>query len=125
MNNLHIQSHDAELDANTSSEMVTTDVKEPGVPEHMEPSTSTAVSCMDTSSVNSSADPVFDQSTQSTSTSHLEVALKRLLNKATQVLMLYYVSSSFSPTFNVFCRIRLLQRNKKNISSSFSSVIRR
>jgi hypothetical protein len=73
VNNLHIESHDTELDANTSSEMVTSDVKEPDVPDTIEHSTSTAISCMDTSSVNLSADPVFDQSTQSTSSSHLEV----------------------------------------------------
>lgn len=80
VNNLHIQSHDA----NTSSEMVTSNVKEPVVPEPMVASTYTEVTSVDTSSVSLSADTVFDQSTQSTTfTSHLKVAQKILINKAT------------------------------------------
>jgi hypothetical protein len=74
VNNLHIQSHDADLDASASSEIVTSEVNESGVHGSVDPSTSSAISCMNTSSVSSSADPVFDQSTQSTSSGHLEVA---------------------------------------------------
>lgn len=77
MNNLHIQSHDADLDASASSEIVTSGMSrynESGVHGSVDPSTSSAISCMNTSSVSSSADPVFDQSTQSTSSGHLEVA---------------------------------------------------
>ena len=77
VNNLQIQSHDTDLDANSSSEIVTTDVNETRVSEPAEPST-IAISCLENSDVNSSADLVLDQSTQSTSSSHSEVANKKI-----------------------------------------------